>query len=162
MVAASSTLAFLLGVLSIAQLVVVSMLTGFARVFFDVGYPSYLPAVIGKDRLLAGNSSMETIRASGEFVGPRLGGWLVSVLGTANVIMVQAVAFLVSAGSLLAIGTSEPARTLALSPTAIGLILAAGSIASMLAAAATPRLSRRWDQPASSGSPWPSPGRSIS
>lgn len=194
---ATIPLAAVLGFLSIAQLVVVSLLTGFARVFFDVGYQSYIPTVIGKDRVLAGNSSMETIRASGDFVGPGVGGWLVTVLGAANVVAVQVVAFVVSAVSLLAIRTHEPthppvierprlrtqireglafvgrnpilraialanatsnfafaiasavtfifwARTLRLSPTEIGLFLAAGSVATMLAAAATPRLSRRF------------------
>lgn len=194
---ATIPVAAVLDVLTIAQLVVVSLLTGFARVFFDVGFPSYVPTVIGKDRVLSGNSSMETLRASGEFVGPGAGGWLVTSIGAANVILVQVVSFVVSAISLLAIHTREPAntpaghrpqlrsqireglafvgtnpvlrataissaasnfafalaaavnfiflaRTLTLSPTAIGLILAAGSIATMLAAATTPRLSRRF------------------
>lgn len=88
-------LAAVLGVLSMAQLVIVSLLTGFARVLFDVGYASYLPSIIGRDRVLAGNSAMETLRASGEFVGPGLGGWLVTALGAANVIIVQVVAFFV-------------------------------------------------------------------
>ena len=188
--------AAVLGVLSVTHLVVVSLLTGFARVFFDVGYQSYLPSVIGKDRMLAGNSSLETIRASGEVVGPGVGGWLVTVLGAANVLVVQVVTFVVSAVCLTAIRTQEPAlppptarknlraqiaeglrfvsrnpvlrataltsaasnfafamasavtliflaRTLQLSATAIGLLVAAGSAAPMLAAAATPRLSRR-------------------
>lgn len=194
---ATIPMAAILGVLSIAQLVAVSLLTGFARVFFDVGYHSYIPTVIGKDRVLAGNSSMETIRASGDFVGPGIGGYLVTLLGAANVILLQTVGFIVSAVSLLAIHTQEPAqrpavdrprlrsqireglvfvarnpvlraiamasaasnfafaiasavtfiflaRTLGLSPTVIGLFLAAGSIATMLAAAITPRLSRRF------------------
>jgi MFS family permease len=185
-----------LGVLTIAQLVVVSFLTGLARVFFDVGYQSYVPAVIGKDRVLAGNSAMETVRASGQVVGPGLGGWLVALVGAANVVAVQAVTFAVSALSLLAIRTREaplvaPAhrpslrrqvgtglafvgrtpvlralavtsaasnvafaiasaasvifmsRTLGLSPTMIGLVVAAGSVSVMLGAALTPRLSAR-------------------
>ncbi len=194
---ATIPLAAALGVLSLPQLVAVSLLTGFARVFCDVGYQSYLPAVIGRDRVLAGNSSLETVRASGEVVGPGVGGWLVTVLGAANVIGVQVMAFTVSAGSLLAIRTREPARppaddrpnlrtqiaeglafvgrnpilratatasatsnfafavasavtfifwarTLDLSPVAIGVFLAGGSVASMLAAAVTPRLGRRF------------------
>jgi MFS family permease len=185
------------GGLSITQLVVVSLLSGGARVLFDIGYQSYVPAVIGRDRVLAGNSAMETVRAGGEVVGPAAGGWLVTALGAANVVAVQAVAFAVSAVSLLAIRTPEPApvrpvdrpnlsaeivaglrfvlrnrvlratalasaasnvafaiasavtviflaRTLSLSATAIGLVLAAGSVSAMLAAALTPRLSRRY------------------
>ena len=54
------------------------------------------------------------------------------------------------------------ARTLDCPATAIGLILAAGSIAAMLAAAATPRLSRRCGSARIIWLAWPSPGRSIS
>ena len=189
-------LAAAFGVLTITHLVVVSLLSGFARVFFDVGYQSYIPSVIGRERVLAGNSSMETIRASGQVVGPGIGGWLVALVGAANVVVIQAVTFAVSAISLMAIRTPEsvippPAnrlrlraqimeglafvgrnrilrataitsaasnfsfaiasavsfifmsRTLNLSPTAIGVIIAAGSVTVMIAAAFTPRFSRR-------------------
>jgi MFS family permease len=105
---ATIPIAALLGVLTIAQLVVVSLLVGFARVFFDVGYQSYIPSVIGRDRVLAGNSSMETIRASGQVVGPGIGGALVALIGAANVLLVQALTFAVSAVSLIAIRTKEP------------------------------------------------------
>ena len=106
---ASIPVAALLGILTIAQLVVVSLLSGFARVFFDVAYQSYLPAVVGKDGLLTGNSAMETVRATGQVAGPGLGGWLVALAGAANVVLIQAVTFAVSAGSLMAIRTREPA-----------------------------------------------------
>jgi MFS family permease len=182
--------------LTITQLVVVSLLAGFARVFFEVGYQSYLPSVVGRDGLLAGNSAMETVRASGQVLGPGLGGWLVAVVGAANVVLVQAVTFAVSAASLLAIRTREPAvarsaggaplrrqigeglvfvartrllratavtstaanvafgvtstvsvvfmvRTLGLSSTAIGIVLAVSSISVIVGAALTPRLARR-------------------
>jgi MFS family permease len=97
------------GVLGITQLLVVSLLTGFARVFFDVSYQSYLPSVVGKGQVLAGNSALEAVRASGQVVGPGLGGWLAAVLGAASVVLVQAVTFAVSAACLLAIRTTEPA-----------------------------------------------------
>src|SRR3954470_20977004 len=57
----SIPVAALCGALTIAQLIVVSLLAGFARVFFDVAYQSYLPSVVGRDGLLAGNSAMETV-----------------------------------------------------------------------------------------------------
>ncbi|TDO68547.1 MFS transporter [Kribbella sp. VKM Ac-2571] len=181
------------GVLSLIQLMVVSLLAGFARVFFDVGYQSYLPAVVGKDRLLAGNAALETIRASGQVAGPGAGGWLVTAIGAANVVLIQAVSFVVSAVSLLAIRSEEHVvrresrglwpeireglayvarhrairviavtsavnnfafavasavnlvflvRTLRLTPTWVGIVLAVGSVAAMLGAALTPRLAR--------------------
>jgi MFS family permease len=104
---ATIPLAAVLDVLTIAHLVVVSLLTGVARVFFDVGYQSYIPSVIGTDRVLAGNSAMETVRASGQVVGPGVGGWLIGVIGAASVVLVQAVTFAVSALCLLLIRTPE-------------------------------------------------------
>ncbi|UBU16920.1 MFS transporter [Nonomuraea gerenzanensis] len=213
---ATIPLAALLGTLTIAQLVVVSLLAGLARVFFDVGYQSYLPSVVGRGELIAGNSAMESIRACGQVAGPGVGGWAVTVLGSANVVLVQAVTFAVSAASLLAIRAPEPSpnprpgsgvpgagrgaetadsgagrrsrglvaeigeglafvtgsrvlrattitsaagnlafaiasaasfpfmiHTLGLTPTGIGLVLAAGSPAALAGAALTPRLARR-------------------
>lgn len=110
---ATIPVAGLLGVLTIGQLVVVMLLVGAARVVFDVGYQSYLPTVTGPDRILAGNAAMETLRASGQVVGPGVGGVLVSLVGAAAVVLVQAVTFAVSAVSLLAIrAREEPAPRL--------------------------------------------------
>jgi MFS family permease len=192
---ATIPIASLLGILTITQLIVVSLLTGFARVFFDVAYQSYLPSVVGRDGLLAGNSAMETVRASGQVAGPGIGGWLVAVAGAANVVLIQAVTFAVSAVSLIMIKAPEPAappkpdrprlwaqikegllfvahtpllratavtsaagnfafaiasavsfvfmvRTLGLSSTAIGFVLALGSVTVMAGAALTPHLAR--------------------
>jgi MFS family permease len=98
-----------LGVLTVTQLIVVSLLAGTGRVFFDVGYQSYLPTLTGSGRLLSANSAMETVRAGGQFVGPGIGGWLVALVGAANVVLLQSVTFAVSAASLVAIRTPEPA-----------------------------------------------------
>ena len=98
-----------LGTLSITQLIVVSLLVGAARVFFDVGYQSYLPDLLGPDRVLGGNAAMETIRSTGQVAGPGLGGWLVGLAGAAAVVAVQAGTFLVSALSLLGIRHREAA-----------------------------------------------------
>lgn len=193
---ASIPIASLLGLLGIGQLIAVSLLAGTARVFFDVAYQSYTPAVLGRRGLLAGNSAMETVRASAQVAGPAAGGWLVAAAGAANAVLVQVAAFTVSAASLAAIRTREPApgppgtttglraeiaegvryvagtsalraiaatgaagnlafaiasavtivfmvRTLGLSPAAIGVILAVGSVTVIVGAAATPWLARR-------------------
>ena len=96
------------GVLTLAQLVVVSLLVGIGRVFFDIGYRSYLPSVIGRDQVLAGNASLELVRASGQIVGPGLGGALVGLLNAANVLAIQTATFVVSAVTLLGIRAREP------------------------------------------------------
>jgi MFS family permease len=96
------------GGLALWQLMAVSLLVGGARVFFDVGYRSYLPALIGPGQVLAGNSVLEFVRASGQVVGPGLGGILVAAWGAPWVIAVQALTFLVSSGCLIAIRRREP------------------------------------------------------
>jgi len=95
------------GLLTMWQLLLVSLLAGVARVFFDVGYRSYLPSVIGRDHVLAGNSSLEFVRASGQVAGPALGGILVSLIGAASVVLVQAGTFAVSALCLVGIRSRE-------------------------------------------------------
>lgn len=106
---ATIPLAAVFGLLSMWQLLIVSLLAGVARVFFDVGYRSYLPSVIGRDRVLAGNSSLEFVRASGQVAGPALGGILVSLIGAASVLLVQAGTFAVSALCLVGIRAREDA-----------------------------------------------------
>lgn len=108
---ATIPLAAVLGLLTMGQLLVVSLLAGVARVFFDVGYRSYLPSVIGRERVLAGNSSLEFVRASGQVAGPALGGVLVSLIGAATVVLVQAGAFAASALCLLGIRAREDEPT---------------------------------------------------
>jgi MFS family permease len=95
------------GWLTMAHLLVVSLLVGTARVFFDVGYQSYVPTVTGRDRVLAGNSAMEFLRSGGQVAGPGVGGALVSLAGAANVVLLQAVGFVVSAVTLAGIRATE-------------------------------------------------------
>lgn len=104
---ASIPIAAWIGWLTITQLVIVSLIAGVARVFFDVGYQSYLPSLLEKRQLLSGNASMEFLRAGGQIAGPGLGGLLVTLLGPATVLLVQAGTFLVSAGTIRAIRTKE-------------------------------------------------------
>ncbi len=193
---ATIPVASVFGVLTVNQLIAVSLLTGVARVFFDVGYQSYVPIVIGKDTVLAGNSAMETARAGGQIFGPGIGGGLVALVGAASVVLIQSATFAVSALSLLGIRARQAvvlpnhnrprlrtqiavglhfvarnrvlrataitsamsnmafaiasaisfifmSRTLRLSPTGIGIVVAIGSITVMAGAALTPWLARR-------------------
>jgi Transmembrane secretion effector len=101
------------GRLGLAQLVVVALAVGAARVLFDVAYPSYLPALVGRDDLVRANAWLESSRSATQLAGPGLGGWLVQLAGAATAVLADAVSFLASAGCLLAIRAAEPrpART---------------------------------------------------
>jgi MFS family permease len=109
---ASIPLAWALDVLTFAQLLVVAFLGSVATVFFDVGYQSILPAVVGRAGLVEGNVKLESTRAAAETAGPALGGGLVQLVGAAAAVLLDAVSYLVSAAFLLRMRTREaiPAR----------------------------------------------------
>jgi MFS family permease len=108
----SIPLAWALGTLTFAQLLVVALLAGVATVFFDVAYQSVLPAVVGRAGLVEGNAKLESTRAAAETGGPALGGGLAQLVGAAAAVLLDAVTYLVSAAFLLRMRTREavPAR----------------------------------------------------
>jgi MFS family permease len=115
---ASIPVAWWLGVLTFAQLVAVALLGGVATVFFDVGYQSVLPAVVGRGGLVEGNAKLESTRAAAEAAGPALGGGLVQLAGAALAVLLDALSYLVSAAFLArmrtveVVATRDPARSL--------------------------------------------------
>ncbi|MGH9073212.1 MAG: MFS transporter, partial [Acidimicrobiales bacterium] len=68
------------GGLTMAQLYAVALVAGVCTVFFDVAYQSYLPALVGRERLVEGNARLETTQAMARVGGPTLGGFLVQLL----------------------------------------------------------------------------------
>jgi MFS family permease len=104
---ASIPAAWALGVLTFAQLLVVALLGGVATVFFDIGYQSVLPAVVGRAGLVEGNAKLESTRAAAEAAGPALGGGLVQLAGAASAVLLDAVSYLVSAAFLALMRTRE-------------------------------------------------------
>ena len=105
----SVALAAAFGVLTMAQLFVVALLSGLATVFFDVAYQSYVPALVRRDQLHDGNGKLGATQSFAQVVGPGLGGGLFGVL-KAGAMSIDAVSFAVSAASLWLIKTREPAR----------------------------------------------------
>ncbi|MFF4387286.1 MFS transporter [Streptomyces sp. NPDC001552] len=99
--------AYLLDLHSMPLLYAVALLLGCARLFGDVADQSYLPTLIGKDTLIAGNSKLETVRSGAEFAGPGVAGFLVQLLGAAGTLAGQAVTSLVSVVLLGRIGARE-------------------------------------------------------
>jgi MFS family permease len=104
---ASIPLAALAGVLSMAQLYVVALVTGVATVFFDVAHQSYLPHILPRERLVEGNGALETVRSSAQVAGPGLGGGLVQLVGAHLAIVADAIGYAVSAVFLMAIRQPE-------------------------------------------------------
>ncbi|MER5570655.1 MFS transporter [Streptomyces goshikiensis] len=95
------------GVLTMAQLYAVAVAAGVCTVFFDVSYQSYVPSLIGADRLMAANGKMGATQAFAQLGGPSLGGGLVGLLGAAGAMMADALSYLVSVLSILGIRKRE-------------------------------------------------------
>ncbi|WP_018686227.1 MFS transporter [Actinokineospora enzanensis] len=98
-----------LGVLGFPQLVVVALLVGGCTVFFDVGYQSYLPSLIGREHLMEGNARLQASQSVAMFGGPALGGVLTQLVGAVSSLLVTSVGYLSSAFFLSRITTPEPA-----------------------------------------------------
>ncbi len=93
--------------LSLGQLYVVALVAGTATVFFDVGYQSYLPALVDRGQIVDGNAKLEASRAVAQVAGPGITGALVRVLGAPVLIAADAVSFLVSAAFIGRIRTPD-------------------------------------------------------
>jgi MFS family permease len=104
----SLPLAAWLGVLTLAQLYVVALLTGVCTVFFDVAYQSYLPHLVGREHLVEGNAKLQASQSVAQVAGPGVGGALVQVLTAPYAVLVDAVSYLWSAVWVQAIRSREP------------------------------------------------------
>ncbi|HET7699486.1 MAG TPA: MFS transporter [Candidatus Limnocylindria bacterium] len=100
------------GALRIEHLYFVMFLEACLGALFDAAYPAYVPSLIGADRVLDGNSKLATSSSIAEIGGPGLAGGLVQLISAPLAILVDAVSFVVSAISLVAIRTPEPPRPL--------------------------------------------------
>lgn len=103
----SVPVAGLAGVLSLPQLVVVALCVGVASVFFDVSQQSYLPTLVGRDRLLDANAKLQLSQSVTTVGGPALGGALVGAVGASNAVLATGLSFLGSAAFLRRIRAAE-------------------------------------------------------
>ena len=104
----SIPVAYALGALRMEQLYVVMFLESCLGALFDAAYPAYVPTLIGRDRLVEGNSRLATSSSIAEIGGPGFAGALVQIVSAPFAILVDAVSFAVSAVSLLLIRAPEP------------------------------------------------------
>ncbi|VVJ20565.1 Uncharacterised protein [Amycolatopsis camponoti] len=102
-----------LGVLTVAQLVLVAVLTGASSVLFSTAYRVYLPVLVAPADLPEGNAKLQGSEAVAQLAGRSLAGVLAQWAGAVAGLVVDAVTFLVSAGCLAAISVREPPRSAA-------------------------------------------------
>jgi MFS family permease len=102
--------AYALDLLRIEQLYVVAFVQAALGTVFRSAYRAYLPALVGRERLVEGNSRLATSSSIAEIGGPSLAGALVQIVSAPFTILVDAVSFVVSAISLVAIRAREVGR----------------------------------------------------
>jgi MFS family permease len=93
--------------LTMPQLYVVAALVGAASAVFRLADNAYLPALIGREALIEGNSKLETTESIAEIGGPGLAGILIQWLTAPVAMVVDAVSYLASALLLFRIRARE-------------------------------------------------------
>ncbi|ASR37488.1 MFS transporter [Prauserella marina] len=96
-------------VLTLTQLVVVALLVSVCTLFFDVAYQSYLPSLVGREKLVEGNAKLQVSQSVAHVSGPGIGGLLAQALGPASAVTAVGFSFLSSAAFLRRIEAEEPA-----------------------------------------------------
>jgi len=108
---ATIPLAYLAGLLTLAQLMLVGFAIGVLTVFFDVAYQAYLPSLIGREDLVEGNSKLELSRSGAGLIGPGLAGLLIDLLRAPVAMLIDALSFIFSALLLFSIRDRTPEET---------------------------------------------------
>jgi len=95
--AVSVPVAWLLGVLSLPQLLVVALLIGFATVFLRTAHTKLVVAIVPARQLEEANSRLFGTESAMQTVGPGIGGFVAQALGAALGLVIDAASFVISA-----------------------------------------------------------------
>ena len=96
------------GVLTVVQLVAVSLISGVAAVFFKTAYRAFLPTLLKRDDLLEANSKLQASEQATNVAGPGVARLLAQIAGAVTGVLANAVSFAVSALCLSLIRVHEP------------------------------------------------------
>jgi MFS family permease len=100
-------LAYALGTLTFAQLLLVSVVVGAADIAFKAASGAFLKSLVPREGLLLASARLESTMWTATALGPPVGGAAIGVLGPVTTVIANAVSFLVSALGLRAIGSGE-------------------------------------------------------
>jgi MFS family permease len=109
---ATIPVAYGLGWLSLAQMMIVSVVTAAADIAFQSASGAYLKYIVPKGSLLVASGRMASTMWSSSVLGPPLGGAAIGLFGPTVTVLADAVSYLLSALGITAIGGHEqhPAR----------------------------------------------------
>jgi MFS-type transporter involved in bile tolerance (Atg22 family) len=99
--------AFALGVLTFAQLLLVSVVVAAADITFRAASGAYLKTLLRAEDLLVANARFESTAWTTTIIGPPLGGAAIGLLGPVATVVADAVSYLLSALGIRATGGPE-------------------------------------------------------
>ena len=117
-VMATIPLAWVMGTLTFGHLLAVVAVNAALGTFFDVAIASYLPMLVGRDRLVVSNARLELSRSASLVLGPGAAGLVLRFVSAPIVLAMDALSFLVSA--LLIAGSPGREPSPATPPTNVG------------------------------------------
>ncbi len=106
LVIASIPLLASLDLLSVVWIYVVGFVSSTLAIGFDAGQYAAIPSLVGADNLVAANGRVQASYAAAGVAGPLLAGLLVALAPLQAVLYVDALSFLISAGSLRLVKSS--------------------------------------------------------
>ncbi|WP_227979102.1 MFS transporter [Nocardia spumae] len=104
----SVPIAFALGLLGFAQLLIVSIVVAAAGIVFRAASGAYLKMLVPHDDLLVANGRFEATTWTTTALGPPLGGFAITVLGPVTTVIADMGSYLLSAVTLSSIRAHEP------------------------------------------------------
>jgi MFS family permease len=104
----SIPVAYVAGLLGLAQLLIVAFAAAVLSTFFDVADNAYLPTVVSRERLVSANSALTATGSIAEFSSFGIGGFLIELFTAPIAIAIDALTFVVSALLLGTIRRKEP------------------------------------------------------
>jgi predicted MFS family arabinose efflux permease len=97
-----------LGLLTIAQLLLVVIAVAALSLLFNAADTAFLPDLVERERLVRANAMRESIDAATEVIGPPIGGVLVQTITAPLTLLIDALSYLASALCLLRVRHVEP------------------------------------------------------
>ncbi|MFI1919911.1 MFS transporter [Nocardia sp. NPDC020380] len=104
----SIPVAYFLGVLTYAQVLLVVVLVATAKIAFNAASGAYLKTLVPQQDLIVATGRFEATNWSSLVIGPPLGGAAIGIFGPVVTMAVDAISYLLSALGISAIGRGEP------------------------------------------------------
>lgn len=92
---------------SMPLLYVAALVMSCATVFFDVAHQSYVPGLVGLDRIVEGNAKLQATASVAQVTAPALGGALLRVMSAPALLAVTVLTYLASALAVRRIARTE-------------------------------------------------------